>query len=189
MRHVHHILLQNPGVTLQNDSPCDSGFAMIIFFKEVFTAFTDAFFTHQFDSGLKFLLPYSFEARLQNSSHTLWKGATLQQSTKNLRKTMKKKQKKQTLDKKSKNNMSRLFGGGGRSRQESLDKSFFSKVFVVFLCSRVFLPAAPFGLPDSQGSFFSKQGVSPKVSNNVSFSRKQCIFLHAALSSRNTIVS
>ena len=67
---------------------------------------------------------------------------------------MKKKTKKQTLDKKSKNNMSRLFGGGGRSRQESLDKSFFSKVFVVFLCSRVFLPAAPFSLPDSQGSFF-----------------------------------
>jgi hypothetical protein len=35
MRHVHHILLQNPGVTLQNGSPCDSGFAMIIFLKEV----------------------------------------------------------------------------------------------------------------------------------------------------------
>ena len=61
-----------------------------------------------------------------------------------------------------KKNSSRLFGEGG------LDKSFvffvfqcvflflgFSNVFFLFfLCSYVFLPAAPFGLPHSQGPCF-----------------------------------
>ena len=187
MRHVHHILLQSPGVTLQNGSPCDSGFAMIIFLKRFYCIHRCILYT-QFDSGLKFLLPYSFEACLQNSSHTLWKGATLQQSTKNLRKTMKKNKKKQTLDKKNKNNMSRLFGGGGRSRQESLDIFFFLffQSFFVFLCSCVFLPAAPFGLPDSQGSFFPSKECHQRNKTILHFVQGN---LHAALSSRNTMVS
>ena len=50
-----------------------------------------------------------------------------------------------------------------------------SKGFLVYLCSCVFLPAAPFGLPDLQGPFFSKQEASPKEKTILHFFKETCI--------------
>ena len=64
-------------------------------------------------------------------------------------------------------------------------QGFFWFIFVPVF----FLPAAPFGLPDLQGPFFSKQEASPKEKTILHFFQGNLHKGMPALSSRNTGVS